>query len=266
MIHTTGGRAAENKVIQGLWIGRELSAMERLSIASFLRNGHEYHLYAYDDPRNVPEGADVKDGNEILPASMIFRYKKHESVSAFSNFFRYKLLLERGGWWADADMVCLKPFDFGHQYVFSSEAACGQEFINCGVIKAPRGSPVMEYAWGICRAKQPETLVWGEAGPRLMAESVKRLWLDQFVMGPRIFCPFGYAEWNEVLNPNKVWDLGDAYAIHLWNEMWRRHRQDKNESYHPDCLYERLKRKYLGEGDAAPAWPSERADRSGMNC
>ena len=33
-----------NKVVQGLWIGDRLSVMERLSIASFLRNGHQYHL------------------------------------------------------------------------------------------------------------------------------------------------------------------------------------------------------------------------------
>ena len=46
-----------NKVIQGLWIGPELSVMEQLSIASFLENGHEYHLYVYDAVKNVPARA-----------------------------------------------------------------------------------------------------------------------------------------------------------------------------------------------------------------
>jgi mannosyltransferase OCH1-like enzyme len=238
-------RAPENRIIQGLWIGPELSLMERLSIASFLSNGHEYHLYVYDDMSGVPTGATVKDGNDILPASMIFRYEKHESFSAFSNFFRYKLLLERGGWWADSDMVCLKPFDFGHEYVFSSEMSGGHQFTNCGIIKAPQGSPAMEYAWNVCRSKQPEKLVWGEVGPRLMAESIKRLSLERFVMEPRVFCPFGYTEWDEVIAPDKVWDLSDAYAVHLWNEMWRRNERDKNQPYHPRCLYEQLKEKYL---------------------
>jgi len=250
MINMAADLAMENRVIQGLWIGSELSLMERLSIASFLSNGHEYHLYVYDDLRNAPVGATVKDGNEILPASMIFQYEKHKSFSAFSNFFRYKLLLERGGWWADADMVCLKPFDFSHEYVFSSESASGEEFINCGVIKVPPNSPAMEYAWETCRAKLPEKLIWGEVGPRLMASSIKRLSLERFVMSPQVFCPFGYTEWDEVLNPNKVWDLGDAYAVHLWNEMWRRNGRDKNQSYDPACLYERLKGKYLLESYA----------------
>ena len=98
MINISTDQTCENKVIQGLWIGSQLSVMERLSIASFISNGHEYHLYVYGDVRDIPEGGVVKDGNEILPASMIFQYERHKTFSAFSNFFRYKLLLERGGW------------------------------------------------------------------------------------------------------------------------------------------------------------------------
>jgi mannosyltransferase OCH1-like enzyme len=74
--------------------------MERLSIASFLTNGHEYHLYVYEEIENAPEGTVLKAANEILPESMIFQYKKYPSHAGFSNFFRYKLLLEKGGGWA----------------------------------------------------------------------------------------------------------------------------------------------------------------------
>ena len=35
--------------IQGLWVGDALSDMERMSLASYLRQGHEYHLYVYND-------------------------------------------------------------------------------------------------------------------------------------------------------------------------------------------------------------------------
>src|SRR5215216_3083614 len=113
--------AASNRIIQGLWIGPELSVMEQLSASSFLRNGHEYHLYVYDEMRNVPEGTVVKAASEILPSSSIFQYKHQASYAGFANFFRYKLLLERGGWWADTDIVCLRPFDFAAPYVFASE-------------------------------------------------------------------------------------------------------------------------------------------------
>ena len=49
-----------NRTVQGLWIGSELSAMERMSINSFLMNGHEYHLYVYDEVKQVPDGAVIK--------------------------------------------------------------------------------------------------------------------------------------------------------------------------------------------------------------
>ncbi|HEX3142802.1 MAG TPA: hypothetical protein VHQ64_02450, partial [Pyrinomonadaceae bacterium] len=46
----------------------------------------------------------------------------------------------------------------------------------------------------------------------------------------------------------------DAYAIHLWNSYWQFAPQDKNADYHPDCIYEQLKRKYLcsTSANAAP--------------
>ena len=35
--------------ISGLWIGKSLSTLEKLSISSFIKNGHKYYLYVYDD-------------------------------------------------------------------------------------------------------------------------------------------------------------------------------------------------------------------------
>jgi hypothetical protein len=236
-------------VMQGLWIGPELSTLERLSIASFLRNGHEYHLYTYGPVRGVPDGATIRDGREILPEERIFHYREHKSVSAFSNFFRYKLLLERGGWWVDADVICLRPFDLQGAYVFSSEEVDRRRYVNCGVLKAPPESGVMSYAWNICEGKDASRIVWGEVGPKLVAESVRALSLDHFVVEPHVFCPIGYREWDAVLDPDRVWAFGDdVYAVHLWNEMWRRDARDKEQAYDPGCLYEQLKRRYLGEG------------------
>jgi len=245
---TTGFADQTNAVMQGLWIGTQLSTLERLSIASFLQNGHAYHLYTYGDVCNVPAGTIVKDGRDILPESRIFQYRDHKSYSAFSNFFRYKLLLEQGGWWVDTDTVCLKPFDLPHEYVFSSETVEHQRFVNCGVVKVPRDSPVMSYAWSVCETKESGQLVWGEVGPKLMTESVRKLSVERFVVAPQVFCPIGYRDWADVLDPARVWSFGeDVYAVHLWNEMWRRHGRDKEQTYQPDCLYELLKRRYLDQ-------------------
>jgi len=233
-------------IIQGLWVGNDLSVMEQLSIASFLRNGHEYHLYVYNDLKNIPSGTTIKDGNEILPASRIFQYKQQASYSGFSNFFRYKLVLERGGWWVDTDTICLKTFDFEAEYVFSSEFAMGEVFINSGIFKAPPGSDVMSYAWRVCESKDPERIIWGETGPRLMAAAVREFSLESYTQAPEVFCPIGYADWHKVLEPDAELKLSDrSYAIHLWNERWRAAGQDKNATYPADCLYEEWKRSYL---------------------
>lgn len=229
-----------------MWIGSELSVMERLSIASFLAQGHEYHLYVYEDVKHLPDGTLIKDGNEILPSSMIFQYPDFKSYAGFSNFFRYKLLSEKGGWWVDTDMVCLQPFDFADAYVFSSEMSDGQDVITSGAIKAPAGSKVMSYAWNVCQRKSIENLTWGETGPRLMDEAVRRFSLQKFTRPSSVFCPISYSDWKKVLQPGEI-QLFDktTYALHLWNEMWRRAALDKNQAFHPQCLYEELKRKTL---------------------
>ena len=231
-----------NEVIQGLWIGAELSIMEQLSIASFLHHGHEYHLYVYDEVKHVPERTVIKDANEILPASRIFQYKHQASYAGFANFFRYKLLLERGSWWVDTDVICLKHFDFADEYVFASEIDKDEEVIASGIIKTPAGSRVMAYTWGVCEQKDPRQLMWGETGPRLMTEAVRRFALEDYKKPERLFCPLHYQEWRQVLEPDAEGLIDDdTYAIHLWNEMWRAAGQDKNATYDRNCLYERLK-------------------------
>jgi len=232
-----------NQIIQGLWIGAELSVMERLSIISFLKNGHDYHLYTYDDLPNVPDGVVIKDANGVLPASAIFLYKDRPSYAGFANYFRYKLLLEQGGWWVDMDVICLRPFDFAQAYVFAGEAAAGQIVVNNGVIKVPAGSEIMACAVGVCQTKKPEQLVWGETGPKLLTELVRKYHLDEYQQPYNVFCPI--EDWHKVLEPYVAAVPETAYAVHLWNSMWQFGNQDKNAKYHPGCIYEQLKTKYL---------------------
>ncbi|HVQ37325.1 MAG TPA: glycosyltransferase [Pyrinomonadaceae bacterium] len=239
---------AANRVVQGLWIGPELSVMEQLSLSSFLKNGHEYHLYVYDEVKNVPAGTTLKDGNQILPASDIFQYTGRPSYAGFANFFRYKLLCERGGWWADTDTVCLKPFDFPEDYVFSTEIYKDVEVVNCGAVKSPAGSEAMKWAWSVCQTKDAQQLVWGETGPKLICEAVLKFSLAEYQKPYYVFCPLGFFEWEKIIEPGTAAGLrDDAYAIHLWNDKWRAAGKDKNAQYAEDCLYEKLKRRYVSE-------------------
>ena len=229
--------------IQSLWVGDRLTVMEQLCIASFLYHGHPFHLYAYEPLTGVPEGTVLMDGNEILPESSIFQYTEHPSYAGFANFFRYKLLLERGGWWVDTDVICLRPFTFDDPYVFSSES--GPQTSN-QAIKVPPRSAVMTLAWFICQKCDPKEITWGQTGPSLVASCVANCSLQQYVQPPHAFCPLPYPEWTKLLDPHATWDFSEeTHAIHLWNELWRRGNQSKEAAYHPDCLYEQLKKRYL---------------------
>jgi Glycosyltransferase sugar-binding region containing DXD motif/Alpha 1,4-glycosyltransferase conserved region len=236
-----------NQLIQSLWIGRKLSAMERLSIASFLANGHEYHLYVYDEIENAPQGTVLKAADQIVPESMIFQYKNHPSHAGFSNFFRYKLLLSKGGWWADTDVVCLKPFAFEDPYVFASERVGGQQVPTTAVLKTPPGSEIMEFNWGVCRScPDPSDVVWGEHGPKLMLKAIAKFKLQPFIKDAHVFCPLAYDESEKLFSSEDARSVDEhTHGIHLWNEMWRRSGRDKDASYAPDCLYERLKATFL---------------------
>jgi hypothetical protein len=236
-------------VIQGLWVGDQLSTMERLSIASFLAHGHEYHLYVYQPVANVPAGTCVKDASEILPESMIFQYRKHPSYAGFANFFRYRLLLDRGGWWIDTDTVCLRPFDFGSDHVFGSERTKTGTDTPCnGFLKVPPGSAIMANAWDYCRVKDTSTLTWGETGPRLLGELIGRHSLGRFVEPATTFAPVPFFEWRRLLDADGPFTFSEATrAVHLWNEMWRRDARDKDARYDPMCPYERWKALYLND-------------------
>jgi hypothetical protein len=239
----------DHDLIQSLWIGTELSVMEQLSISSFLHHGHPYHLYVYENVRNVPQGAELMDAERIVPRAKAFQYTGTPSWAGFANSFRYRLLLEKGGWWADTDLICLEPFDFKSDYVFSSQFSLGRQMTNIGAIKCPANSVLMQHNWDVCQSKDPAKLYWGETGPELMEQSVIRHGLENFVQPYWAFCPIGFREWRSVLSADPPELPSDAVAVHLWHEMWRSAAQDKNTHYHPASLYERWRRQYLGPND-----------------
>jgi len=230
-----------------MWIGDRLTSMEKLCISSFLRHGHDIHLYVYQVIDGVPPGTKIKDGNDVLPSSAIFTYRDNKSYAGFSNFFRYKLLLENGGWWVDTDVVCLRTLEFQGAFVFSSEVgpSCPR-IANVGVMKAPRHSAAMHAAWEACRRMDKARLKWGQSGPGLIGQIIDTFALQEYVQPPTVFCPLSPWQWHRILDPHATWKFEKStISIHLWNEMWRCNGLNKDEPYHPCCLYETLKRSYL---------------------
>ncbi len=264
-------------IIQSLWIGSHLSTMERLSIQSFLDQGHEFHLYCYGTPTNVPDGTTVKSGTDVLPEDEIFVYQRGPgkgSPSAFSNFFRYKMLLEKGGWWADLDCVCLQPLEFDEKHVAGLEREPNNTLhLNCALIKLPPGSRVAEYCWDVCCKANKRKLRWGQVGPRLFKRAVEEVGQGTRILDPSAFYPIDYWKTPEFVTQTDM--PADCYSIHLWNSLWKKYDLDPNGEYGADCIYEQMKRRcnvQPCEADAAhvvsmskptDSWSRRIADRLG---
>lgn len=138
----------ENKIIHGLWVSGVLTPMQQLTLRSFTHLGHEFHLWTYgsDKVSDLPSRVVVEDAACIVPKEKVFCYKNgmpwgSGSYGGFSDVFRYKLLYEKGGWWVDMDVTCLKPFDFPEPYFFRNH---WQLQVVGNVMKAPRGSALMK--------------------------------------------------------------------------------------------------------------------------
>ena len=231
--------------IQGLWVEGPLTAMEQLSLRSFLANGHPYHLYSYDEVPNLPAGAELRPAAEVLPASAVFRYSDAAggSVAAFSNLFRYRLLHQRGGWWADTDVVCLRPFDFAAERVFAAERGRqGGVLSTSCVLKVPAGDELCADCWERARCDENRAAVWGATGPALLGRVVRERALDACVQPPEAFCPVDWWRAEDLLGPAEL--PAAAHAVHLWHEIWRWNGWSKDPCYPPQALYQRLHARY----------------------
>jgi len=239
-----------NRVVQSFWMGRRLSAMEQLSIQSFIANGHAFHLYCYEPVDGVPAATVVKDAAEILPRDDVFAYQDgfaRDSYAAFSNFFRYKLLLERGGWWVDTDVVCLRPFDLDDERVLATEQTDSPQglIVSASVIKAPVDDLLMSWAWRKCCEMDKKAIRFGQIGPRLLAHGVNVLGLHAFMRPHTFFSPVAFGDWAKLVDSYQPPVLGpEVYGLHLWNQMWAAAGLDKDGTFPADCLYQQLRRRF----------------------
>ena len=273
----------DNKAVNGLWIcekGGMLSDMERLCIHSFCANGHDFYLWTYDEIANVPQDTApgrviLCDGNEILPYHEVFK-GKYKSLAPFADYFRWKLLAERGGWWVDMDMVCLRPFDFPDAAVFAWESRVK---IQIAVLKLPAGHVLATDMLKECQQplrvtpydtaqkirrkiryrllfwKNPNTFIgWDMAGGlSSFFLATKYYNLIHCVKPATVFYPITYTmmlpmcneEWHDLRLLEPI--LKNVYGIHWYSGMWSLHGWDKNGTYPQNSPYQILKDRYLPE-------------------
>ena len=209
---------------QSFWLGKSLPPCQKLCMKSFIDYGHEYDLYTYD-PVPVPEGVRVLDACEILHRNEVFFYrhgKERGSVAGFADLFRYRLLMLRGGWWVDTDVVCLSS-KIPEGEIFM-ERQC-EELICTAVLKFPKGHEFVKTLYEISR-DAGKNIIWSQIGPDLLTSLAHQagLW-GQTGLREQAYPIY----WKEASLPVTTRDHAaadkrtrSAAFLHLWNEVFRR--------------------------------------------
>jgi glycosyltransferase involved in cell wall biosynthesis len=256
--------------IHMFWHGAALSRLERLCIASFLAHGHPVRLHVYQEPSGVPPGVQMVDANRTLPEKFLFHQADSGSVGSFADWFRYQLLYEQGGIWADTDVVCLKPLQYPQPVLFARQ---DEQIINNAVLALPAGHELA--AWMVACCREPNRMLpydsrrtrrrklqrrllqgnrrgnvtWGEYGPQGFTQAARHLGYEARALPYWHFYPVHYLNWRTVFdgslhdNPGVI---AASTTLHLWNEMTRRAPGfDVNARFPADSLFEQLCARYL---------------------
>ena len=254
------------------WHGAPLSRVERLSLTSFLRNGHPVHLYVYEEPAGVPGGVRLLSAAEILPRNALFRHRRTQSFALFADWFRYRLLFERGGVWADADMICLQPLEYASDELFAWQ---DDKYINNALLGLPTGHPLAGWLADSCehpnrflpydelrvrlrkagrwlRGNLREHMRWGESGPEGLTRAARHLGYLGHALPSWHFYPVSFAACRALFTSpvQGAVDFGDSRAVHLWNQVLNMGEGfDKNARFPADSPFEQLCARYLRDGE-----------------
>lgn len=208
-----------NQVFNTFWYGPDLPPMHWACLDSFVKKGHTLRVFAYQDLA-LPDGAILEDANRVVDEKELFEFE--ESFSAFSNIFRYTLLLEQGGWWVDTDVYCctMEIPDCRYAWAWQDE-----DNINGAILKFPAGDPALASILDEALAIGPDIEVWGEMGPQLLTRHLAGREFPGFFGDTRAFYSIHWLETHMFWMPAALRPVlsrtADSPFIHLWASCFK---------------------------------------------
>jgi hypothetical protein len=178
-----------SNTFNSFWAGGELSPLAWACYASFGSNRHNVVIYSYEDI-DVPPGATVEDARHILPKEKLF--KALDSYAPFSDLFRLELLLRKGGWWVDADVICtrrLMPTPPQDLYAWEDDLS-----INNGQLRLRKNSKIAAKALKNMRKIDSSHRAWGDSGPQLLTATLRKMHLLGKAKPRKFFYPLHWLE------------------------------------------------------------------------
>jgi hypothetical protein len=231
-----------------LWIGGGLGPVERACLRSALRQGHRVRLWTYDAVEGVPEGVEVADAREIIPAERIIRHSSG-SYALFSDHFRFALQRAGLGYWIDTDLYLVRPIEREESYVYGWEASKKPgrppKTIGSAILRIDAASPLLDEIleafegrtvprWAskedrrLAERRLQETgrvdlgeLSWGIVGPHALTWLARERSLTCYADTPEVFYPVSWAGADWIRDPAVSIDdviTPRTLAVHLWNE------------------------------------------------
>lgn len=224
-----------NKQIAHFFWQGDMTLFERQCIRSFIRYNFDVNVWSYQS-LDLPEGARLRDASEILPISELNTFKVWSPEanayvevgginSGFSDLFRYNLLMREGGWWFDADVVCLRDQSEFAPLLKDKHIIAGMEDLNNAngaILSFPSketNALALQKCIDLCNSTRD--LPWGAVGPGLITSFVIEQNLQHEVYDKYTFYP---VDWNEIpyyfdpsLREHTEQVCHRAYTTHLWN-------------------------------------------------
>jgi len=194
--------------------------------------GHSLALYTYDPHVPVPPGVERRDANEIIPSSELYVYRRGGghgagSVAAFSNEFRYQMVMTTGRVWVDTDVLCLSAQWPNDEYLFAWESP---ERIRCNtaVFGAPADSDLVAASLKETMGIDKTSAEHGQLGPVAFTRVLETLGFTHQARDFRDFYAVSHRECSMFLDPSARDEVESrtegSLALHLWDEVWTRAR------------------------------------------
>ncbi|MCC6182151.1 MAG: hypothetical protein IT237_09970 [Bacteroidia bacterium] len=211
------------EVVHGLWVKGQLSALELLTIKSFMHHGFHFVLWSYEKERlQIPENCEQRIASEIIAEEQVFYYTNQNkfghgkgSYAGFSDVFRYKLLYEYGGIWTDMDMTCLQKFSIKSDYYFRFHATVGAVG---NLMKCPKHAPIMQWCYEqSIQEVQADNTDW-MLPIKILNKGIKQFGLKQYIFKQSNDDSFPLI--LKYLTSNKKIDT-NWIVFHWMNEEWR---------------------------------------------
>ncbi|MGH8618831.1 MAG: hypothetical protein ACREUW_14155 [Burkholderiales bacterium] len=219
------------------WHGPALSLYETACLTSFVQQGIAVNLHTFNHALKVPQGVTLRDAAVLARPEEVLAYTQGghaQSIAAFTDIFRYRVLSRAPGWWFDTDVFCLAP---AQRYAELQTLSKG---LLLGLEEAGKVNGAVLYVSDPALAQDLErraeaigkVFEWGAIGPGLVTKFMQAFPDRVTALDRQYFYPIHYLEVERFFRPEdctgSLAACEGAVCVHLWNEFLRRWRIPKN--------------------------------------